>query len=192
MKNVLNISSVILLFVFTLFVSSPLSAEGNPSSPVFVQEMMGQMEFIQGRLTQLAEEFSSDKYSWRPDEGIRSVGESVLHAAFGNYIFISSTGGEVSDKIGFSMDIPAWDTQSTDKEEIISVLNRSFDDAKAHLSTITEEQLDEEVEIFGMTFTVRNFTVFMISHLHEHLGQLIAYARINGVTPPWSKGDSEG
>lgn len=192
MKNVLNISSVIVLFMITLFVSSPVTAGGNQSSPVFVQEMMGQMEFIQGRLVQLAEEFSSDQYSWRPDEGIRSVGETVLHASFGNYIFISSTGGEVSEDVGYSMDIKAWDTQSTDKEEIIASLNRSFDDAKAYLSSITEEQLDEEVEIFGMTFTTRNFTVSMISHLHEHLGQLIAYARMNGVTPPWSKGDSEG
>ena len=86
-----------------------------------------------------------------------------------------------------------WDTQTTDKTEIIEILNQSFATHKERVAAFTEEDLNREVEIFGMKMSVRNFSISMIGHAHEHLGQSIGYARINGVTPPWSeKSKDEG
>ena len=85
-----------------------------------------------------------------------------------------------------------WDTQTTDKTEILEKVNESFATLKERIRSFTDEDLNREVEAFGMTMTVRNFMITMIGHTHEHLGQSIAYARTNHVTPPWSKKESEG
>jgi len=88
-----------------------------------------------------------------------------------------------------------WDTQTTDKAAVVEKLNQSFDILKKRIAELTQEDLDREVEVFGMTMSVRNFLISMIAHSHEHLGQGIAYARMNGVTPPWSEkqeGEGEG
>jgi uncharacterized damage-inducible protein DinB len=71
-------------------------------------------------------------------------------------------------------------------------VSESFETLKERVGMLTEEDLNREVEVFGMTMTIRNFMITMIGHTHEHLGQSIAYARTNHVTPPWSKKDSEG
>jgi hypothetical protein len=54
------------------------------------------------------------------------------------------------------------------------------------VKAMPDKDLDRMIKMFGMDFTVRNFSVTMIAHLHEHLGQAIAYARMNGVVPPWT------
>ena len=161
--------------------------------PVIVQEFEGQIAFVQGRITQLAEAMPQSTYEWRPADSVRSVGEVYLHAAAANYICVTISGGTVPEETGFVMDFSKmhdWDTQTTHKDAIMKKVNESFDILKKRISTLTEEDLNREVEVFGMKMSVRNFVVSMIAHCHEHLGQSIAYARMNGVTPPWSK--SEG
>lgn len=176
---------------FLLLLTTSIFAE----KPVLVDEFLGQIDFMRGRVTQLAEAMPQSTYDWRPAEGVRSVGEVYLHTAFGNYICVTVSGGMVPDEVGFVMDFSKendWDRQTKDKKEIIDKMNKSFDILKNRVSNLTEEDLNREVEVFGMKMSVRNFIISMISHCHEHLGQSIAYARMNGVTPPWSKSDSEG
>ena len=184
-KNRLALSAI-LLFTTTIFAEQP----------VFVKEFLGQMDFVEGRLTQLAEAMPEGTYGWRPGEGVRSVGEAYLHVAFSNYVWVAMSGGTVPEDIGFVPDpakINEWDTQTTDKAEIIAIVKRSFDVLRETAKTFSQDDLDnKEIEFFGMKFSLRNFLVTGITHCHEHLGQSIAYARMNGVTPPWSKGESEG
>ena len=85
-----------------------------------------------------------------------------------------------------------WDTQTTDKKEVKAKIQESFDVLRSRMQELTEDDLNREVEVFGMKMSVRNFIISMIAHAHEHLGQEIAYARMNSVTPPWSKKESEG
>ena len=49
------------------------------------------------------------------------------------------------------------------------------------------DKLDAPMKIFGTETTARATWISTTTHLHEHLGQLIAYARSNKVVPPWSK-----
>jgi uncharacterized damage-inducible protein DinB len=157
-----------------LFISSSSLAE----QPVFVKEFLGQIDFVNGRLTQLAEAMPEDKYSWTPGEGVRSVGEVYVHAAEANYYMLSLVKGE-------KFDMNSAESKA-DKKTALSLMEKSFKDLKESASQFTDEDLNKEIEAFGMKFSVRNFMVTMIAHLHEHLGQSIAYARMNGVAPPWS------
>ncbi len=165
---------VLILFLAILFTTSITFAE----QPVFVKEFLGQVDFVKGRLMQLAEAMPGDKYNWTPAEGVRSVGEVYLHAAEANYYMLSLAKGEKPDMNS--------DESKSDKKSVMAMMEKSFSDIKESAAQFTEEDLNKEVEAFGMKFSVRNFMVTMIAHLHEHLGQSIAYARMNGVTPPWS------
>lgn len=184
---------LICLFLFYGGVSSTTAYP--PKEPVFIQEFLGQVNFVEGRLTQLAEAVPEANYNWRPGDGVRSVGEVYLHVAFGNYIWVTLAGGKVPEDAGFVLDpskIKEWDTQTTDKAKIIEIMKKSFDLLGETAKTLTEADLEKEVEFFGMKFSLRNFLVTGIAHEHEHLGQSIAYARMNGVTPPWSEGETGG
>jgi uncharacterized damage-inducible protein DinB len=180
--------------VFTAIILSLIGINSSYSNPpvdaeVIVKEFLGQIEFVQGRVSQLAGAMPQSTMEWRPEEGVRSVSEVYMHIAFANYICVTVSGGNVPDDIGFTMDFSKenmWDTQTTDKAEITEDMNKSFEILKKRIAELTEEDLNREVEVFGMTMSVRNFVVSMIAHCHEHLGQGIAYARMNGVTPPWS------
>ncbi len=195
----LKIKSILfsIFVIAVLFVAiKPVSALNPPSDIVIVKEFIGQTEFIQGRLSQLAEAMPEATFGWRPVEGVRSVSEVYLHAAFGNYICVTVSGGTVPESVGFVMDFSKandWDTQTIDKAAVIEKMNESFYILKKRVAELTQEDLDRQVEVFGMTMSIRNFMISMIAHGHEHLGQGIAYARMNGVTPPWSeKKEDEG
>ena len=186
----LNLKKILYVSAILLFTTVSFAEQ-----PVIVQEFLGQVDFMRGRVTQLADAMPQSTYEWRPMDGVRSVSEVYLHIAFGNYICVTVSGGNVPEEVGFVMDFSKennWDTQTTDKAGIMEKMNKSFDILKERISGLTEEDLNREVEAFGMKMSLRNFIVSMIAHCHEHLGQSIAYARMNGVTPPWSKKESEG
>lgn len=181
-----------ILFVFVVLFCTTIAIA---QQQVLIDEFSGQVVFVQGRIMDLANAVPESAYEWRPAEGVRSVSEVYLHVAFANYICVSVSGGTVPEEVGFEMDfskIPAWDKQTTDKTEILEKVNESFVILNERVKNLTEEDLNREVEVFGMKMSTRNFIISMIAHCHEHLGQSIAYARINGVTPPWSQKDSEG
>jgi uncharacterized damage-inducible protein DinB len=187
----MKITNIIIFVSLALFLTSLVFAE----EPVLVKEFIGQIEFVQGRITQLAEAVPQSAYEWRPEEGVRSVSEVYLHVAFSNYMTVNISGGTIPKQEGFEMDFSKehdWDIQTTDKTAILEKVNESFATLKEWTISLTEEDLNREVEAFGMTMTIRNFMITMIGHTHEHLGQSIAYARTNHITPPWSKKDSEG
>jgi uncharacterized damage-inducible protein DinB len=168
------------VFILVLLIAFPSSITSKPlgDGPVFVQEFNGQMDFVKGRLLQLAEAMPDGKYSWTPGEGVRTVGEVYTHSAEANYYLIAVMKGEK----------PGSDQEKgpADKKTALSMLEKSFNDVKDAASKLTEVDLNREVEAFGMKFSLRNFMITILNHNHEHLGQSIAYARMNGVTPPWS------
>ncbi|MFS4455798.1 DinB family protein [Maribacter sp. 2304DJ31-5] len=136
----------------------------------------------QAQVIQLAEAFSEEQYDWRPSEGINSVGEALLHIAGGNYY--------IASKMGFA---PPEDVDMmslgkiTGKENIIATLKKSNEFVLEKITMVENDQLNEEVD-FGFTkMNKMGGLLVIMEHNGEHKGQLIAYARSNGVVPPWSK-----
>jgi chromosomal replication initiation ATPase DnaA len=82
--------------------------------------------------------------------------------------------------------IDAYEARKLTKDQIIAELEASFANLHAGLPT-TDANLNENIKFFGQDISRQSAVIGTVNHLHEHLGQLIAYARINKVTPPWSR-----
>lgn len=182
-----NHKTILFATIFALALSVPAFGQGEPtqSMPGFVQDYLGQVDYVQKRITSLAEAMAG-KASWRPAEGVRSVSEVYLHIAFGNYIITKMMGFDPPAEAKFSMEIAKWDQQTTDMAKIVEIMNASFDHVRDVAKKMSATDLDKKMNLFGMEMTERNALISTLDHMHEHFGQSIAYARMNGVVPPWS------
>jgi DinB family protein len=134
----------------------------------------------------LAQAFPQDKYTWRPMDGVRSVADVLMLAAFEGYSFIpSSFGGKPAD-LGSREEANKLRTL-TDKAQVIDHLNKGFAHAKKELEALDPATLTGKRKVMGQDRSAAEVALFVGGDLHEHLGQLIAYARMNHIVPPWSK-----
>ncbi|HEY0782076.1 MAG TPA: DinB family protein [Thermoanaerobaculia bacterium] len=134
------------------------------------------------KLISLAEATPAEKFAWRPAEGVRSVGEVYLHVAQANFGLPTLWGGKPAEGV----DVKNLEKEGGDKAKTVDLLKRSFDHAQSAIDAVPEADLGKEVNLFGRQTTVNGVVVLLASHAHEHLGQSIAYARMNGIVPPWS------
>lgn len=142
----------------------------------------GEWGHVSRQLVALAEAIPADKYSWRPAPGVRSISEVFMHIALANFYLLSVTGPPMpSDLKSESME-----KTITSKREVIDWLKRSLDAVKNAHATIQPSDLQRRVKISGRDATVDGMYLRIIVHANEHMGQLIAYARMNGIVPPWS------
>ena len=136
----------------------------------------------------LEEAVPQNKFTWRPAPGVRSVSELFLHVAFADYgIPKRALGKDAPADVGFDGNMAKWDTKTTDKAEIKKTLEKSFEHVRAVVKATPDADLDKKFDFFGTEMTVRAGMMVVVAHINEHLGQAIAYARSNKVTPPWSK-----
>ena len=136
----------------------------------------------QDQVIQLAEAFSEDQYDWRPSEGVNSVGEALLHVAGGNYFLAMNMGFPPPEDV----DMMALN-KITGKENIIAALKKSNAFALEKIMMVGNDDLNTEVDFGFAKLNKLGGLLAMMEHNGEHKGQLIAYARSNGVVPPWSK-----
>jgi uncharacterized damage-inducible protein DinB len=160
---------------------APLAAAQSPTAPGARGDIQLQLDDASTKLVQLAEAMPAASYTWRPAQGVRSVSEVFMHVAGANYFFPTFVG--VTATPPFPQDAA---TAVTDKAQVVQYLKGSFDHARSAIGAVADGDLDKKVTVFGREMTYRNLLLTMTSHAHEHLGQAIAYARSNGVTPPWS------
>ena len=163
---------------------TPVSAQASASG--LQADLIAQLDEARDKLTQLAEAIPQEKYSWRPGEGVRSVSEAFMHVVGANYYFPSLAGVKAPE--GLSRDM---ETTVTDKAEVIAALKSSFEHLRTSLRSAKEADLDQPAKMFEEDTTRRNVYMTAVVHAHEHLGQLIAYARTNNVVPPWSAASGE-
>jgi uncharacterized damage-inducible protein DinB len=189
-----------ILFVATLclglgtFVPGAIAKNATPApsaapAGAFQADLLGLLEDVQKKIMSLEDAFPQDKFKWRPAAGVRSVSEAFLHIAYGNYgLTKAATGKEPPAAVGWSPDHAKWDGQSTDKAAIKKILADSFDYLRATVKDVSDADLDKKVSFFGHQMTERAVLMVVLGHLNEHMGQEVAYARANGVVPPWSMG----
>ncbi len=142
----------------------------------------GEWAHVSQQLIALAEAIPADKYSWRPAPGVRSVSEVFMHIALANFGLLSFTGPKLPADM-------KQDTEKTvtKKEDVIEWLKRSLTAVKTARANLKPGDLARKVKIEGKTVTVDGMYLRIIIHDNEHMGQLVAYARMNGIVPPWSK-----
>ena len=145
-------------------------------------DMMKWYKDAEDKLTQLAEAVPEAKYSWRPGKGVRSVGEVYMHVAAANFGIPSFMGA--APPTGF--DFATYEKSLTKKADIQKALKDSFAHMEQAFMAVSDADMDKPVSIMGMEMSQRSAYLLILSHVHEHLGQSIAYARSNGVVPPWS------
>jgi uncharacterized damage-inducible protein DinB len=152
------------------------------------KQFMADLDTLQSKFLALAQAFPADKYSWRPAQGVRSVGEVFMHVASEYYVYAPlSYGAPRSPLIPRGQDsFKKFESMST-KEDVLKHLKEGFAYASTSIVRLDAAQLTGPRKLFGGEHTIIETSYAMTDDLHEHLGQLIAYARMNGVTPPWSK-----
>jgi uncharacterized damage-inducible protein DinB len=160
--------------------AKPASPAQNGKQPAgFHAEFFANLDEVQEKIMDLAESTPADKFAWRPGHDVRTIAEVYMHIAGGNY-FLSTFIGSEGRKPNLDLE-----KNFRTKAEVIAELNRSFEHLRS--SVRNAQNLDKPVKMFGKTTTHRAVLMTMLSHLHEHLGQSIAYARMNGIVPPWSR-----
>lgn len=152
----------------------------------FVGSMVAQFDGLQKKFVDLAQAFPTDKLTWRPSDGVRSVREVLTHIGDANLLFLSMAGVKMPDGPPLPKDRMERENRFTTTDELVKHITASFDYAKAQVSTMTHDQIHADTKMFGQNTNNMNVLIFSVGHLHEHLGQTIAYARTNGVVPPWS------
>jgi uncharacterized damage-inducible protein DinB len=141
----------------------------------------GEWKHVSSQLIALAEATPVDKFAWRPAPGVRSTSEVYMHIAIANFYLLSVTG----PKMPADLKDDAEKTVTT-KADVIRWLKRSLEAVKqAHMSE-TPKDLVRKVHVQDRDATVDGMYLRIIVHANEHMGQLVAYARMSGVVPPWS------
>lgn len=142
----------------------------------------GEWKHVSQQLVALAEATPAEKFAWRPAAGVRSTSEVYMHIALANFYLLSVTGPKMPS--GLNEDS---EKKVISKAEVIDWLKRSLEAVKeAHLA-VKPNDLQRKVHIADRDATVDGMYLRIIVHDNEHMGQLIAYARMTGVVPPWSK-----
>ncbi|HUM13903.1 MAG TPA: DinB family protein [Myxococcaceae bacterium] len=177
-----------------LALSLPAFAQGTapvaqaPAAPTstFQSDTAGVLAHVQEEMVSLEQAMPQSKFTWRPAKGVRSVAEVYLHAAGGGYFFGKLIGFEIPAEIASQM--KDLEKSTTDKAKIQKILADSFTWFGNQVKTLPDAELGKTVDFFGRPMTKRALIIAAVGHYQEHLGQSIAYARSNGVVPPWSKG----
>ncbi len=173
--------TVLKLFAFW-FLFSTLSSFAETYPEGLWQGYDGEWKHVSQQLIALAEATPADKFAWRPARGVRSTSEVYMHIVIANFYLLSVTGPKMPTDLK-----DGAEKTVTSKADVISWLKRSLDAVKeAHLAAKSAD-LQRKVHIVDRDATVDGMYLRIIVHANEHMGQLVAYARMTGVVPPWSK-----
>jgi uncharacterized damage-inducible protein DinB len=149
----------------------------------FRAEILKSLDDLEKKSVSLAEAIPEEKYTWRPGEGVRSIGEVYMHMASGNYAYANAAG----NKAPADLDVRGFEKLAADKAKTVATLKQSFVHVRQTVLQTSDADLDKAVKMFGRDSTIRNVLFIMQVHQSEHLGQSIAYARSVGVVPPWTE-----
>jgi len=142
----------------------------------------GEWRHVSNQLIALAEATPADKFAWRPAPGVRSTSEVYMHIVLANFWLLSATGPNMPPDLKQESEKTV-----TSKPEVIAWLKRSLEAVKqAHLAA-DPKGMSRKVKVEGRDATVDGMYLRIIVHANEHMGQLVAYSRMNGIAPPWSK-----
>lgn len=152
-----------------------------PSYDMKAQALLD-IEQLQKKYVDLAGAIPAEKYTWRPADGVRSISEVFLHISAANYNIPALIGAPLPSGIDFK----TYEKSTTDKAQVIDQLNKSFASAHTAVEGMTNADFAKPLKKLGPDANYGDVVYLLVTHAHEHLGQSIAYARSNGIVPPWT------
>lgn len=180
-----------------LTLAAPLTAQDTAS---FKQDYLWELGYATRNLTALAEAMPAEKYAWRPGDGVRSVSEVYMHVALGSFILLDAAGHPAPEDVYGKVAASGYDRAMalvvrngelektvTEKARVVELLKRSLEAVRAAMESSAAADLDKRMDFFGQDKSMRAVYLRILAHAHEHMGQSIAYARVNGIVPPWSE-----
>lgn len=167
--------------------TQPVNASAGEDKTPPSYDMKGQalvdLQILHKRMVELAQAIPADKYTWRPEAGTRSVSEVFLHITAANHNIPALMTGVTADE---TFKAKGFETSTTDKAKIIDELDKSFAYAEAAVQAMTNADFARPEKKLGPDANSGDVIYILVTHNHEHFGQSIAYARMNGITPPWT------
>ena len=168
-----------LFTAFAMLISAVAFCQGQ-----FQKESTNSLTFASGHVMELAKAIPADKYSYAPQQGVRSTADVFAHIISANYFFASKLGA----KIPADVKMETIEKDLTTKDAIEKELKRSYDLIIGAIKNTKDASLPNKVEFpFPGEYTTMSAIIIALTHSNEHLGQLIAYSRANGIKPPWSE-----
>lgn len=180
-------AAAVLLGMVLVTLATPARAQNvmsKESAATLKTSYLADIEAMRAKFVGLAGAFPEDKYSWRPMDGVRSVSEVLMLIASEGYGFApTALGGKAA--------MPREDMGKlrtvSDKAQVLDHLNKGFAHAKKEIEAVDPATLVGTLKVFGQDRSAVDAVLLVTGDMHEHLGQLIAYARTNRIVPPWSK-----
>ncbi len=186
----------VFLFVFLLLVAfgsaticaaaksadTPGSVDHTAPSYDMKAQALLDLEAVQKKFVDLANALPADKMTWRPAEGSRSFAEVFLHVAGERYGILSLMG--TKPPAGF--DGKTFEKSTTDKARIVAELNKSWEFTRNAIEGMSNADFARLLPKLGPSANAGDVVYILVSDAHEHLGQSVAYARENGIVPPWT------
>jgi len=183
--------ALVLVVGLTGLPSAPLRAQTAVSDSAefaaWRQVQQADIDALRKKFMALAKAVPAGKLTWRPMEGTRSFREVFAHvAAEGN-----------TETAMFGRPLPAGSLADFDAEEarlkklsddqLIPVMDRAMQSLSTTLGGLSRPTINTPIKYYGQTTLPRVAATYTLNDLHEHLGQLVAYARMNSIVPPWSR-----
>lgn len=164
-----------------LIIASPAKAQ--TASTDYRDEVMEHFERSTSKLTALADAMPEELYSWRPGEGVMSIAQVYMHIARYNFLYPETALGIRAPK---GIDVPNLES-ITEKARVTKLLAQSIEHARKLAHRMTEKDLARPTVLYGREVPRWAVLLQLVAHMNEHVGQSVAYARMNGVVPPWSR-----
>jgi len=161
---------------------SAVAVDKTPPSYDMKPQSLEDLGEMQKKFVALAEAIPTEKYTWRPSDQVRSVSEVFLHVADLGFELGPVLGAPPEP--GFHKD--TYEKSTTDKAKIIEQLTRSFNSVQAAIEKMSNADFAKPEKQFGPDANAGDIVYLIVVDDHEHLGQSVAYARVNGIVPPWT------
>jgi len=158
------------------------SADHTAPSYDMKAQSLADLQAVQKKFVDLANAIPADKFTWRPSADSRSFAEVFLHVAGERYGILGLMGATAP--AGF--DRKTFEKSTTDRAKIVDELNKSWEFTQKTINDMTNAEFAKLLPKLGPQANAGDVIYILVADAHEHLGQVVAYARVNGIVPPWT------
>jgi len=166
----------------------------------FQREFLWELSIPEKQVIDLAEAIPAESYGWRPAADARSFSEALVHIAAACFMLLYGAEMYTSEvrAVCGEFEGEGWarwramvrhnlalETSLTAKADVVDLLKRAFAEVRHTFAEIGPEEMDVARNFGGEMTTLRRFYLRILAHSHEHMGQVVAYARVMGYKVPW-------